>query len=148
MAPDGVPERIAAMQAEIKKLRKGAPAGEAALSATYTVDSPEGKVIIATSETADPQIIRGLCDQQRQKGAAAIFVAAAAEKKVTLIAMVSDALIASAGLKAGDWVKAVAPVVGGGGGGKPTLAQAGGKQPEKLPDALAAAHEWAKERLS
>jgi len=148
VAPDGVAERIARMQMEIKKLRRGGGAGPAALSPTYTVDSPEGKVLIATSESADPQIIRGLCDQQRQKGAAAIFVAAAAEKKVILIAMVSDALVASSGLKAGDWVKAVAPVVGGGGGGKPTLAQAGGKQPEKLPDALAAAHEWAKERLS
>jgi alanyl-tRNA synthetase len=45
------------------------------------------------------------------------------------------------GVSAGNWVRDVAPVVGGGGGGKPDLAQAGGKQPEKLPDALAKAKE-------
>jgi alanyl-tRNA synthetase len=44
-------------------------------------------------------------------------------------------------------VKTVAPVVGGGGGGKPNLAQAGGKQPEKLPDALKTAADYAKEKL-
>ena len=43
------------------------------------------------------------------------------------------------GVSAGNWVRDVAPVVGGGGGGKPDLAQAGGKQPEKLPEALAKA---------
>ena len=45
-------------------------------------------------------------------------------------------------ISAGNWVKAVAPIVGGGGGGKPDMAQAGGKQPAKIPAALEAAQEF------
>ena len=51
------------------------------------------------------------------------------------------------GVSAGNWVRDVAPIVGGGGGGKPDLAQAGGKQPEKLPEALTKAREVAKAML-
>ncbi|MCG9994595.1 DHHA1 domain-containing protein, partial [Enterococcus faecium] len=47
-----------------------------------------------------------------------------------------------AGLKAGDLIKAIAPKVGGGGGGRPDMAQAGGKNPAGIPDALKAAKEW------
>ena len=148
VAPEGLPERIAAMQDQIKRLRKGGAAGDGGFRPTEAIDSPEGKVLIGKTETTEPQAIRGLCDRERQKGAAAIFVGAAAEDKVVLIAMVSDALVASAGFNAGQWVRAVAPVVGGGGGGKPTLAQAGGKRPEKLPEALKAAVRWAKQHLS
>ena len=45
-------------------------------------------------------------------------------------------------MSAGNWVKEVAPVVGGGGGGKPDMAQAGGKNPENIPQALTKAEEW------
>ena len=51
-------------------------------------------------------------------------------------------------IKAGDIVKAVAPVVGGGGGGRPDMAQAGGKNPAKIPEALAAANEIVQKALS
>jgi alanyl-tRNA synthetase len=61
--------------------------------------------------------------------------------------MVSQETVDASGIKAGDWVKAVAPIVGGGGGGKATLAQAGGKDPDKLPEALEAAGEWIRTRL-
>ena len=91
--------------------------------------------------------MRKLCDVHRQKGAGAVFVGGAAEGKVLLVAMVTDALVATAKLRAGDWVKAVAPIVGGGGGGKDTLAQAGGKQEAKLGEALDAAAKWAREQL-
>jgi alanyl-tRNA synthetase len=64
------------------------------------------------------------------------------------VAMVSDELAKAGKLKAGDWVKAIAPLVGGSGGGKPTLAQAGGRDAQKLPDALQQAAAWAKERLA
>jgi alanyl-tRNA synthetase len=57
--------------------------------------------------------------------------------KVTLLAGVTDDLIKT--LKAGDIVKAIAPIVDGGGGGKPQLAQAGGKNPAKIDEALAQA---------
>jgi alanyl-tRNA synthetase len=80
--------------------------------------------------------MRTFCDQERQKGAAAVFVGATDGEKVMLVAMVDDAVAKSGALKAGDWVKAIAPIVGGGGGGKPTMAQAGGKIPAKLDEAL------------
>ena len=72
---------------------------------------------------------------------------AAQAGKAILLAAMSDDLI-KRGLKAGDLVKAVAPLVKGGGGGPPTMAQAGGKAPEKLDEALAAGKAWIHERLS
>ena len=69
------------------------------------------------------------------------------EGKVLLFAAITDDLIKSKGLKAGDIVKEIAPIVGGGGGGKPQLAQAGGKNPEKIPDALATAKELIHSKL-
>ncbi|MBK8913595.1 MAG: alanine--tRNA ligase [Phycisphaerales bacterium] len=74
---------------------------------------------------------------------------AAGEKspaKAVVLAAVSEDLIRR-GVKAGDLVKAVAPLVDGGGGGPPTLAQAGGKSPEKLPAALEAGRAWIRERI-
>jgi alanyl-tRNA synthetase len=71
-----------------------------------------------------------------------ILLGAASEGKVSFVAAVSDDLIAK-GLKAGDWVREAAKIAGGGGGGRPQMAQAGGKDPAKLPDALARAREFA-----
>jgi alanyl-tRNA synthetase len=62
--------------------------------------------------------------------------------------MVDQATAAEGKCDAAQWVQAVAPVVGGSGGGKPTLAQAGGKDADKLPAALAAAADWIKPRLA
>ena len=95
-----------------------------------------GKVLIAKGAVCDAGAMRTFCDQERQKGAAAVFIGATDGEKVMLVAMVDDAVAKSGALKAGDWVKAIAPIVGGGGGGKPTMAQAGGKIPAKLDDAL------------
>jgi alanyl-tRNA synthetase len=63
-----------------------------------------------------------------------------------LIAGVSDDLVARK-LSAGDWVKAIAPQVGGSGGGRPQMAQAGGKDPSKLPAALESAAAWIRGKL-
>jgi len=150
-----LPHRIEAMQKEIKDLRKRGPAGKGAeFEQAAEIDSPHGKVIVGRAGHCDAQAMRKLCDVQRQKGAAAVFVGGAAEGKVLLVAMVTDALVATGkppgplgGLRADQWVKAVAPIVGGGGGGKDTLAQAGGKQEAKLPEALDAAAKWAREQL-
>ena len=81
--------------------------------------------------------MRQLIDQIRKKGGSnAIFLATVGgDSKVILVAGVSRDLV-DRGVSAGNWVKEVAPVVGGGGGGKPDLAQAGGKDPDKLPEAL------------
>jgi alanyl-tRNA synthetase len=92
--------------------------------------------------------MRQACDRHRKKGAAAVFVGGSDGEKVTLIAMVADGLAKGGTCSAAEWVKAVAPIVGGSGGGKPTLAQAGGKDGAKLPEALAAAAEWIRGRLA
>ena len=69
------------------------------------------------------------------------------DDNVTLLAGVTDDLIAK-GLKAGDIIKTIAPLVGGGGGGRPQMAQAGGKNPAGINAALAKAIELAKAKLN
>ncbi len=84
--------------------------------------------------TADD--MRRLIDAIRQKaGSAAIMLAASEEGKVTIVAGISPDL-EKRGLKAGDWIRGAATMVGGSGGGRPNLAQAGGKDVEKLPAAF------------
>ena len=144
-----IPDRVAAMQKEIKDLRKrpSGPAAAAGGAEDVVVATPAGEIVLIQAATSDPAAMRAICDQRRQKGAVAVFVGSSEENKVTLVAMVDEALAGSGKLRAGDWVKAVAPLVGGSGGGKPTMAQAGGKQGDKLPEALKFAAEWAKQRL-
>jgi alanyl-tRNA synthetase len=67
-----------------------------------------------------------------------VVLGTAVDGRVHLVANFSDAAVGR-GLKAGDVVKVAAQVAGGGGGGRPTMAQAGGRDPEKLPEAIAAA---------
>ena len=64
----------------------------------------------------------------------------AGDKVSLIVAVAPDAI--KAGIKAGDLIKQIAPLVGGGGGGRPDMAQAGGKNPAGIPDALAAAKEF------
>jgi alanyl-tRNA synthetase len=73
-----------------------------------------------------------------------LLLASTDQGKVTFVAAVSDDLIAK-GLKAGDWVRQAAKVTGGGGGGRPQMAQAGGKDPSRLDAALDAAKTMARQ---
>jgi alanyl-tRNA synthetase len=100
-------------------------------------------MIVEQIPPSNPNLMRQLIDQVRKKDRpAAIFLATVeGDDKVVLVAGVSHELV-ERGFRAGDWVKAVAPIVGGGGGGKPDLAQAGGKLPENIPAALVAAREF------
>ena len=147
--PAELAERIAAMQDQVKDLRKRPSGGAAAAEAELkqVADCAHGPVLVGRATLSDPKAMRGLCDNHRQKGAAAVFVGAAGGGKVTLIAMVCQTLADEGKVSAGEWVKAGAAVVGGSGGGKPTLAQAGGKLPEKLPEALDVAGEWVRRKL-
>ena len=98
------------------------------------------KVVIA-EVPGGPNELRQMIDQLRRKAAPVAVLLAnrqEEEKKVTLIAGLSRDLV-ERGLDAVAWVRAVAGVVGGGGGGRPDMAQAGGKLPEKLPEAFDAA---------
>jgi alanyl-tRNA synthetase len=82
-----------------------------------------------------------VADRLRAKlGDAAIVLGSASDGKVDLVAVVSPSLV-ERGVRAGEVVKVAAAVVGGGGGGRDTLARAGGRDPEKLPEAIAAARQ-------
>jgi alanyl-tRNA synthetase len=112
------------------------------LLATAPVLGP-GKLVVGEIAGATDDALRSAIDSIRSKSpSCGVMLATATEGKVTFIAAVSDDLIAK-GLKAGDWVKETAKVAGGGGGGRPNMAQAGGKDPAKLGDALATAKAFA-----
>ncbi|OTP24065.1 alanine-tRNA ligase [Enterococcus sp. 5B7_DIV0075] len=102
-----------------------------------------GKTLIASQvKVKDMNQLRQLADQWKQKAISDILVLANEQggKVSLLVAMSKEAN--EAGLKAGDLIKAIAPKVGGGGGGRPDMAQAGGKNPAGIPDALAEAKNW------
>jgi len=104
--------------------------------------------IIATAvEGVDMNGLRDLGDQLKAKVSEGIVVIASAnDGKVNLIAMATDAAV-KAGAHAGNLIKEVAPLVGGGGGGRPNMAQAGGKNPAGINDAVAKAKEVAMNQL-
>jgi len=96
-------------------------------------------VVVEPVDGADQRALNALADAVRQKlGDAAVVLGAAADGRVFLVANFAPAAV-ERGLKAGEIVKAAAEVAGGGGGGRDNLAQAGARDPEKLPDALATA---------
>ncbi|HEX8989729.1 MAG TPA: alanine--tRNA ligase, partial [Rhodocyclaceae bacterium] len=104
------------------------------------------KVVAAKLEGADAKALRETLDKLKDKlKTAAIVLGAAADGKVTLIAGVTSDLTAK--VKAGELVNAVAQQVGGKGGGRPDMAQAGGTQPEHLDAALASVRGWVEQRL-
>ncbi len=96
----------------------------------------DGKLIIGQIPGATDDQLRSAIDSLRKKSPThAILLATSDDQKVTFVAAVSDDVIAK-GLKAGDWVKQVAAITGGGGGGRPQMAQGSGKDPSKIPNAL------------
>ncbi len=101
----------------------------------------EGVKLLATVVPADnPKALRELSDNLREKiGSGVVVLGAEAEGKALLLAMVSKDLVGR--FHAGELIKALAPLVGGGGGGRPDLAQAGGQNPAGLKEALAKAPE-------
>jgi alanyl-tRNA synthetase len=92
---------------------------------------------------------REAIDMLKKKAQSAAIVLGFEENqgKATLLTGMTDDLIKK-GLKAGDIVKAIAPIIDGGGGGRPQMAQAGGNNPKKIDDALAKAIEIIKEKLA
>jgi alanyl-tRNA synthetase len=99
------------------------------------------RVLVAAVTVADGKALLELADRLKARlGDAAIVLGSAGENRVDLVASVAPSLVARR-LRAGEIVKAAAAVAGGGGGGRDTLARAGGRDPTKLPAALAAARE-------
>ena len=104
-------------------------------------------VVAAEVPGADMQTLRDMSDWLRNKlGSAVVILATAVDEKPQIIVAVTDDLV-KRGVHAGDLVKGVARVVGGGGGGKPSLAQAGGRDLSKLPEALAQAPDLVEKAL-
>ncbi|HEX8960579.1 MAG TPA: alanine--tRNA ligase [Geobacteraceae bacterium] len=97
------------------------------------------KVLATKVEKADPKGLRELADTLKERlGSGVIALGSESGGKATLLVAVTNDLTGR--FKAGDLVKALAPVIGGSGGGKPDLAQAGGSQPDKLAEALEKIH--------
>jgi alanyl-tRNA synthetase len=140
---DEVSDRIDALLAEEVQLHKqvaqlasgaGLDIDQQLANATAVEDT---LVVIAQVENANSATLRQWVDQIRKKATkpVAVLFALGEPDKVTLIAGLSQSLV-DRGLSAGKWIAPVAQAVGGSGGGRPDLAQAGGKQPEKIPAAL------------
>jgi alanyl-tRNA synthetase len=107
-----------------------------------------GKLIVGELRGATGAQLLSAADSLKKKaGSYGIMLASAEEGKVSFVAAVSDDLIAK-GLKAGDWIRETAKVTGGGGGGRPQMAQAGGKDPSKLGEALETARKFAAARVA
>jgi len=102
------------------------------------------KLIVGEIAGASDEQLRSAVDSLRKRAPAhAILLASSEGQKANFVAAVSDDLIAR-GLKAGEWVKQTASVAGGGGGGRPNMAQGSGKDPAKIPQALDAARQFAR----
>ena len=139
-----LPMRLAAVIKELKELKKNrGPATGAALSVDELLagaaDISGTRIVVADARGSDAAAMRQCIDQLRRKASPiAVFLGSSEADKVTLVAGISREL-EERGLSAGNWIKDAATIVGGKGGGRPDLAQAGGKLVDKLPDALAAA---------
>ena len=105
------------------------------------------KVLAAKLSDVDMNGLRELGDQLKEKlGDGVVVLASTVGEKVNLISMATDSAMKK-GAHAGNLIKAVAKVVGGGGGGRPNMAQAGGKDPSKVEEAISAAYEEAEKQL-
>lgn len=138
---------LQAAQKEIARLR-----AELALQQTDRLAAAAQRIegiplVVAQIEDVDVQTLREMSDHLRAKlGSAVVVLATAVDEKPQFIAAVTEDLL-TRGLHAGDLVKAVARVVGGGGGGRPALAQAGGRDLSKLPAALAQVPDVVRQQL-
>ena len=139
-----LPSRLATVVKELKDLKKSkGPSSPTVLSVddllAAATDIAGTRVVVADAHGSDAAAMRQCIDQLRRKGSPiAVLLGTAEGEKVTLVAGISRELEAL-GLSAGNWIKDAATIVGGKGGGKPDLAQAGGKLVDKLPEALATA---------
>ncbi len=135
-----------ALEKEIQKLKDKMAAAESANIMGKAQEINGVKVLIAGMEGADPKNLRTMVDNAKnQMGSGVVMIANVNGDKIGLIAGVTKDLIGK--VKAGDLVKMVAEQVGGKGGGRPDMAQAGGSDVAALPEAMQSVQPWLKERL-
>jgi alanyl-tRNA synthetase len=153
--PEDVPRRISQLQEELKQARqelaqftKASVADNVGLFLAEAESVGEAKIICRRVDGLDRDGLRELADQLRAKGGrVALLLATEIDGKVALLAAVSKELVKQ-GVKAGDCVREAAKQVGGGGGGRPDLAEAGGKDPSQIDAALAVGASLYRERLA
>lgn len=143
-----VPHRIQELQSQLKDLQKTNESLQAKIASQQAgqvfdnvKETKNGGLIAAQVNVAGMGQLRQLADQWRQKGLSDFLVLGTAnDDKANLLVAVSDEKAKQ--VKAGDLIKAIAPAINGGGGGRPTMAQAGGKNPAGIPQALEKAEEY------
>ena len=154
--PEEVGDRISSLQEELKTAQKDLAAvkGELAVAKSEALVSQaetvgEFKILVANLGEVDAKSLQGAAERLQQKlGDAAVVLGSVPEAgKVSIVAAFAKSVNAK-GLQAGQFVGAIAKICGGGGGGRPNLAQAGGREAAKLPEALEVAIGQLREGLS
>ncbi len=142
--PEELPDRITSLQSELRnsqkeletlKVQLAIAKSDSLLQTAQTVG--DSKIIVAQLEDVDPESLKTAAERLLQKiGNGAVVLGSVPEEgKVSIVAAFSPE-VNKKGLQAGKFVGAIAKICGGGGGGRPNLAQAGGRDASKLPDAL------------
>jgi alanyl-tRNA synthetase len=140
-------DRNRKLEKELEQLKARLASAAGSDLASQAVEVGGIKVLAAKLEGADAKSLRDTMDQLKNKlGSAVVVLAAVQGGKVSLVAGITKDLTGR--MKAGDLVKAVAARVGGKGGGRPDMAQAGGNDPEGLPEALSLVDGWVRERVA
>ncbi len=139
-------DNVRALEKELARLKSKLASSQGDDLISQVADVAGAKVLAATLEGADVKVLRETMDKLKDKlKSCAVVLAAVEGEKVSLIAGVSADLTGK--VKAGELVNFVAQQVGGKGGGRPDMAQAGGTEPAKLPAALAGVVDWVKAKL-
>ncbi|WP_028109922.1 alanine--tRNA ligase [Ferrimonas futtsuensis] len=139
-------ERSRWLEKEVERLNAKLTAQAGASLADNAIEINGTKVIVANLEGAEPKSLRDTLDQLKNKlGSGIVVLATAKDDKVSLIAGVTKDLTGQ--VKSGELVNMVAQQVGGKGGGRPDMAQAGGTDVAALPAALASVNDWLAQRL-
>ncbi len=139
-------EKNKSLEKELERLKSKLASSAGGELSSQAVDINGIKVLAVKLDDVDPKSLRDMVDQLKNKlGSAAIVLATVQGDKVSLIAGVSKDQIGH--LKAGDLVNSVATKVGGKGGGRPDMAQAGGNDPAGLEEALKQVPAWVQEKL-
>ena len=139
-------DRQRQVEKELEQLKGKLASSQGSDLAGQAVDVKGTKVLAVNLEAADPKALRDILDQLKNKlGTAAIVLATVKDDKVSLAAGVTADRTDK--VKAGELVNMVAQQVGGKGGGRPDMAQAGGNDPAALDAALASVLKWVSERL-
>jgi alanyl-tRNA synthetase len=140
-------DRNRKLEKELEALKAKLASSQGSDLASQAQDVGGIKVLAARLDGADAKSLRETVDQLKNKlGAAAVILATVTDDKVALVAGVTKA--ETGRVKAGELVNHVATQIGGRGGGRPDMAQAGGNQPENLDTALASVTDWVQQQLA